>query len=128
VVAVAANHLAFAERHVRRAIELRAPVLVALEAGLRLPCGLQVLLQRDVAHDGMAVGALQAARLVCAAVPVGAVAALVAAEADRIVFLGRAAEVVRTERDEAADAPSAARLDVQRARTVAVLALELARG
>ena len=61
-----------------------------------------------------------------AAVPQRAGALLMAAQADRIVLSRRAAVVVRAERDDAADAASAAEPYVLGARTVAALALHLA--
>src|ERR1700722_2672120 len=126
VVAIGADDLAFAHRHVRRAIHLRAPVLVALEAGIGLERGLEIELHRHLAHDRVTIGAGKAARLVRPAAPVGAVASLVAGEADGVVLGRRAREIILAERDDAADAASAARLRVRRARTVAVLAFELA--
>src|ERR1700688_2835669 len=102
VVAIGADDLAFAHRHVRRAIHLRAPVLVALEAGIGLERGLEIELHRHLAHDRVAIGAGKAARLVRAAAPVGAVAALVAGEADGVVLGRRAREIILAERDDAA--------------------------
>ena len=97
IMTIRAHHFALAHRHVRGAEHLRAPVLVALEAGVRLECGLQLVCCRHALHDGVAIGALEAALFVHAAVPIGALAALVAAETDRIVFVGSPAGVVRTE-------------------------------
>ena len=40
IMAIRAHHLAFAQWHVRGAEHLRAPILMALETGVRLKCGL----------------------------------------------------------------------------------------
>ena len=126
IVAIRAHKLAFAHRHMRRAEHLRAPVLVALEAGVRLECGLELELARHGLHDRVAIGAHQAARLVRAAVPIGAIAALMAGQTNGVVLGCRARHIVRPERDDPAHAASAARLHVRRTRAVAVLAVELA--
>src|ERR1019366_2918879 len=84
-----------------------------------------VLTRHDL-HDRVAIGAHQAARFVRAAVPIGSVAALMAGEANAVVFFRRARLIFRPERDDPADAASAASLHVRRARTVAILAGELA--
>ena len=127
LMAVGADHLAFAQRHVRRAGHLRAPVLVALEAGLGLVNRLELEFLRHAPHDGVAIGAGHVADFVGAAAPVGAVAPFVAAKADGIVFLDAARQIFGPERHDSADAASTARLHVQRTRPVAVFARELAR-
>ena len=125
-MAIRAHHLAFAQRHVRRAHHLHLPVLVTLEAGIRLGRGLQLALDRHRFHDRVAVRAHQTTRLVRAAAPIGSVALLVAGEAHAVVFFRRARLIFRPERDDPAHAASAAGLCVRRARTVAVFAIELA--
>lgn len=100
---------------------------MALEAGLRLSCGLQLELARHFFHDGMAVSAHQTARIVRAAVPISAFAAFVTVKADRIVLFRGTRLIFRTERNNAANAASAACLRMRRARTVAIFAVELAR-
>ena len=99
---------------------------MALEAGVRLGRGLQLVLARHLFHDRVAVRAHQAARFVRAAVPISAVALLMAGEANAVVLFRRARLIFRPERDDPADAAPAAGLHVRRARTVAVLAVELA--
>src|SRR5215470_10313509 len=69
IVAARARHLAFANRHVRRAPDFRALVLVTLETRVHLGQLGQLELGRDVGHDGMAIGAGKVARLVRAAAP-----------------------------------------------------------
>src|SRR5664280_2964399 len=56
IMTIRAHDLAFAHRHMRRAEHLRAPVLVALEAGVWLERGLQLRLARYRLHDGVAIG------------------------------------------------------------------------
>src|SRR5689334_176039 len=70
----------------------------------------------------MAVGTGNVARFVRAALPVVASALVMAAQADRIVVRDGPAGIVLAERDDPADAASAARLDVQRSGAVAGLA------
>src|SRR5262245_34896270 len=69
IVAARARHLAFANRHVRRAPDFRALVLVTLETGVRLGQLGQLELGRHVGHDGVAIGAGKPARLMRAAAP-----------------------------------------------------------
>src|SRR4051794_5241920 len=102
IVAVRAGHLAFAQRHVGRAEDLRATILVALEAGFHLNHGLQRGLARYLPHHGMTFATGDASRFMRAAVPVSAVAALVATEADRVVLLDPARRVALAERYDAA--------------------------
>src|ERR1019366_7339311 len=125
-MAIRAYDLAFAHRHVRRAEHLRAPIFVALEAGVRLERSLQLVLARHDLHDRVAVGAHQAAFFVRAAVPIGAVTAFMAAETNTVVLFRRARPIFRAERDDPAHTAPAAGLHVRRSRTVAVLASELA--
>src|ERR1700690_1239775 len=125
-MAIRAHDLAFTQRHVRRAEHLRAPVLVALEAGVRLERGLQLRLARHRLHDGVAIGARQTARFVGAAGPISAIAALMAGETNRVLFFGRA-RIGFAESHDATNPASAAGLRVRGAGTVAVLAGELAR-
>src|ERR1700680_2889124 len=80
IMTVRADHLALAHGHMRRAKHLRAPVLVALEAGGRLERGFQLVLPRHCLHDGVAVGARHPLRLVRASGPIYSRAALVTAE------------------------------------------------
>src|ERR1035437_7839451 len=110
-MAIRAYDLAFAHRHVRRAEHLRAPIFVALEAGVRLERSLQLVLARHDLHDRVAVGAHQAAFFVRAAVPIGAVTAFMAAETNTVVLFRRARPIFRAERDDPArPAPAAARV------------------
>src|SRR5262245_8434948 len=106
IVAVRAGDLSLADRHVRRAEDLGAPILVTLEAGFELGLGLQVGLDRNLSHHRVAFAAGEASRFVGAAAPVGAVAALMAGETDRVVVLDPAGRVVLAERNDAAHAAS----------------------
>src|ERR1039458_2342384 len=124
-MAIRAHDLAFAHRHVRRAEHLRAPVLVALEAGVGLEHGLQLVLARHALHDRVAIHAGEPTLFVDAALPKRAVAALMAGETNPVLFFCRA-RIGFPEGQDATDAASAAGLHVRRARTVAVLASELA--
>src|ERR1019366_8718913 len=125
VMAIRASQLALANRHVGRVLHLCPLELVALEAGLGLDLGLQILLARHVLHHSVAVGAGDTARFVNAAGPVIAFALLMAGETDAVSFLDRA-RIVTAERQDAADAASAAGLHVRRPWSVAVLAFKLA--
>ncbi len=109
VMAVGAHNLAFANRHVRRVEDLRAPVHVALEAGIGLEGRLQLMLGRHRFHDRVAFGASQPPRLVHAAVPIGSLAALMAAKADGIVLFCRPTKIVPAERNDPAQAASISR-------------------
>src|SRR6266516_2251390 len=91
IVAARARHLAFANRHVRRAPDFCALVLVTLETGIRLGQLGQLELGRHVGHDGVAIGAGEPARLMRAAAPQRALSLLAASQADRVVVLSRAA-------------------------------------
>src|SRR5258706_7351245 len=106
VMAVGAHHLAFANRHVRGAEDLSAPVLVALEAGIGLEGRLQLMLGRHRFHDRVALGASDNRHLVHTAVQMGALGALMAAKADGIVLFCRPAEIVPAERNDPAQAAS----------------------
>src|SRR5215472_3463511 len=97
IVTVRTGDLAFAQRHVRRAEDLGASVLVTLETGVHLDLGLQRRLARYRSHDGMAFGARNGPGFVRAAHPVGSLSALVASEADRIVHLDPAGRIVPAE-------------------------------
>src|SRR5215468_411160 len=94
IVAAGARHLAFANRHVRRAPNFRALVLVTLETGVRLGQLGQLELGRHVGHDGVAIGAGESARLMRTAAPQRPLSLLVARKADRVVLLWRTARVV----------------------------------
>src|SRR5205814_2874672 len=111
--------------HVAGTPDLRALVLVTLDAGVDLVDGLELRPHRHVAHHRVAVGAGHFARLVRAALPIEAVALVVAGEANRVVVRHRAAGIVLAERDDAADAAPAARLGVERTRAVAGFAAAL---
>ena len=69
IVAGRARHLAFANRHVRRAPDFRALVLVALEARVHLGQLGQLELGRHVRHDRVAIRAGEVARFMRAAAP-----------------------------------------------------------
>src|SRR5215510_11584812 len=122
IVAAGARHLAFANRHVRRAPNFRALVLVTLETGVRLGQLGQLELGRHVGHDGVAIGAGESAHLMRAAAPQRAFSLLVTLQADRVVVLWRTARVVRPEGDDSADPAAATGGDMRRAWTVARLA------
>src|ERR1035437_7101829 len=94
--------------------------------GPRFERVLQLMLARHALHDRVAVHAGEPTLFVNAALPHRALAALMAGETNRILFF-RSARIVGLERHNSADATSAAGLHVRRARTVAVLAGELAR-
>src|SRR6185312_183552 len=89
VVAVGARHLPFGDRMVRGLVDLGALLLVAVEAHL----GLRALVAHRVVPgvDLVAVGAREAARLVHAPGPVGALRVrVVAAEALAVLLVRRA--------------------------------------
>src|SRR5262249_2538407 len=123
IVAVAARHLAFAQRHVRRGPDLGPLVLVTLETR-GPPGGLGPLMLRGhICHDRVAIRAGKPARFMRAAAPQDAIALFMTAQADRVEFVGRMRLIVEAERDDPADSASAARLHVQRAGAVAGLAV-----
>src|SRR5664279_2382857 len=74
----------------------------------------------------MAIGAGHVADFVDAAAPIGAVALFVAGKTNGVVFLNAARQVFGPERNDAADAATAAQLHMLRTRAMAVLARELA--
>ena len=74
----------------------------------------------------MAVRAHQTTGVMHAAVPIGAFAAFMAGETDGIVLCRRARLVFRPERDDPANAASAASLHVCRTGTVTILAVKFA--
>lgn len=126
IMTVRTHHFAFARRHVRRAKQLRAPILVALEAGVGFKRRFQLELARHCFHNGMTSGAGETTRLVRASVPIGPVAALMAAEANCVVPCRCAARIFLAERDDATNPASAAEPHVLRAGSVAGLALQFA--
>ena len=69
IVAARTRHLAFANRHVRRAPDFRALVLVTLETRVHLGQLGQLELGRHVRHDRVAIRAGEPARFVRAAAP-----------------------------------------------------------
>ena len=103
---------------------------MALEADFRLDRRHELVLGRDVAHDRMATGAGEAARLVRAAFPGRPFAAFVAGEANAVRLFDLLGRGLRAEIHHAAHAAAAAGGDVLGARAVAVLAFHraLARG
>src|SRR5450755_4895686 len=111
----------------RRAPHFRALVLVTLKAGVGLELGLQLRLARHALHDRVATGAHQAAGFVRASAPQRPTAFLMAGEADRIVLFRGARLVFGPERGDSANAAAAAGLDIRRARTMAILAIEFSR-
>src|SRR6516162_2619315 len=108
IVAGRARHLAFANRHVRRAPDFRALVLVTLETRVHLGQLGQLELGRHVGHDGVAIGAGEPARLMRAAAPQRAPSLLVALQADCVVVLYRMGRIVRAEGDNSTDSAAAA--------------------
>jgi len=113
IVAARARHLALANRHVRRAPDFCALVLVTLETRIHLGELGQLELGRHVRHDRMAIGAGEPARFMRAAAPQRPLSLLVALQADRVVVLWRTARVVRPEGDDSADPAAAARGDMR---------------
>jgi len=99
---------------------------VTLEASVRFEYGLQLVLARHLFHDRVAVRAHEAARFVGAAIPISPIALLMAGKTNGVVLFRRARLIFRPERDDPAHAAPAAGLHVRRARTVAILASELA--
>src|SRR5215467_3231066 len=78
IVAAGARHLAFANRHVRRAPDFRALVLVTLETRVHLSQLGPLELGRHVRHDRVAIRAGEPARLMRAAAPQRAPSSLMA--------------------------------------------------
>src|SRR5215831_13223024 len=109
IVTVRAGDLSFPDRHVRRAENLSAPILVALEAGFQLGLGLEVELERNLTHHRVAFAASDPSRFVGACVPVSTVATLMAGETDRVVVLDPAGWIVLAERNDAPHAASIGR-------------------
>src|SRR5215475_4498540 len=128
IVAAGARHLAFANRHVRRAPNFRALVLVTLETGVRLGQLGQLELGRHVGHDGVAIGAGESARLMRTAAPQRAFSLLLALRADCVVVLCRTGRIVRAEGDHSADSTAAASGHVRRARAMTGFAPRLLLG
>src|SRR3972149_5051565 len=97
VVAARAVHEPLTQRHVRRTLELRPPLPVALETG-----HLRVLVygggfRRPPLHDVMALGAGDVGHVVGAAPPVHPYALLVALEADPVLPLSADGAVLERE-------------------------------
>jgi hypothetical protein len=111
---------------VRRAKNLRLPVLVTLEAGFHLGLEFHRVLQRYPLHHPMAVGAGEPTRFMRAAVPIGAVTVFVAVQADGVVGFDLLRRLGIKSVDPAHAAPAAG-LHMRRARAMAVFALHLSR-
>lgn len=131
VMAIGTGNLSFPQRHVRRALELRLSLQVALQANLRLGLlieenGLisnfrELILRACLLHNRMAVNARDAAASVRASLPIRLDSMLVAGKTDLILNLGRLSRVL-TKTDHPSHASAAARGDVVTSRPVTALA------
>ena len=124
IVAIGARHLAFTLRHMRGTPIMRLPVFMTLEAGSRLGLEFHGVLQRHPLHHRMTVGAGYPARFMRAAVPIGAVTVLVAAQADGVVGFDLLRCLGIKSVDPAHAAPAAG-LHMRGPRAMAVFALHL---
>src|SRR5262249_11965255 len=123
IVTARAHHLAFAHRHVGGAEHLCAPVLMTLEAGIRLECRLELELARYFLHDRVAIGAGHIPHLVDATIPISPLPLFVAAETDGVVLLHCAGWIIAPKGNDPAHAAPALGVDMGRAGTVAGFAL-----